>query len=179
MILNIDTNNTAEPTLAAPFNDQQYIQWVAAKAVRSWVSFFNAATGDAAIAAAREASAPDATSGMGMRQRIKAEGRRRKAEGGFLPASGANPKWLLIDHLPVINAATALGASLPAGAKLVAMDGTNYVLTPVKAAACQLAAVTQLAATDDAVATAISAWVANPSTFSFDAISWPAIYVPA
>ena len=179
MILSIDTNSTAEPTLAAPFTDQQFIQWVVARAVRSWAAFFNAATGDAAIAAAREASAPDALSGVGMRQRIKGEGRRRKVEGGFLPASGANPKWLLIDHLPVINAATALGGLLPTGAKLVAMDGTNYGLNAVKAAACQLAAVTQLAATDDAVATAIAAWVANPSTFNFDAIAWPAIYIPA
>ena len=59
------------------------------------------------------------------------------------------------------------------------MDGTNYGLNQIKAAACQLAAVTQLAATDDTVAAAIAAWVANPSTFNFDAISWPAIYVPA
>ena len=177
MNLNIDTNSTAEPTQAAPFNDQQFVQWVVAKAVRSWATFYKVATGDAAIQAAREGSAPDANNtGISMRQRIKAEGQRRKSEGGFLPASGANPKWLLIDHLPVINAATALGASLPAGAKLVALDGTNYTLTPVKAAACQLAAVTQLAATDDAVATAIAAWVANPATFSFDAISWPTIY---
>ena len=177
MLITVNTDSSFQPTLAVPFGtDQQYVEWLVAQATRSFKKYFSTATGDAAIAAAREASGADSPNGVSMRQRIKIEGQRRKVEGGFLPASGANPKWLLIDHLPIINAATALGASLPTGAKLVAMDGTNYGLNQVKAAACQLAAVTQLAATDDAVAAAIAAWVANPATFSFDAISWPATY---
>jgi len=117
--------------------------------------------------------------GGGMRRRIRQAAESRKLNGGFLPASGANPKWLAFDKLGIINAASALNAAIPAGASVVAMDGTNYTLTKVKSDACQLAAINQIVAIDAAAKTAIDAWVANPASFSFDAIAWPAQYVPA
>jgi len=179
MQVTIDTN--APVTLTAQSSDADYLRHIVYAAVTSWQAQ-RGGTRDAAISAARDLAAPDAQGQLGVRQRIRAEAIRRKRDGGFLPTVPAgNAKWLTSNPETVAALAAFAGATsaLPAGLDLAAMDGTRYALSKARVTSALDAYAAQMAAIDAAESVALTAQAANPATFDFAAIVWPAVYVAA
>jgi len=114
-----------------------------------------------------------------MRQRIRAEALRLKQEGGFLPnAPPGNTKWLPSDPYTLATLACFAGASsaLPVGLDIKALDGTGYGISKARVTVALDAFAAQMAAIDNAETAALAAQLANPLTFNFDTIPWPATF---
>lgn len=112
-----------------------------------------------------------------VRQRIRAEALRRKQGGGFLPdAPPGNTKWLPSDPYTLATLACFAGASsvLPTGLAIKAFDGTGYGMNRARVTVVLDAFTSKMAAIDVAEAAALAEQEANPTTFNFDAIQWPA-----
>lgn len=159
------------------FDDSQFAGWVASgnRKANGWI-----------LIADRPSELHDWTGAAWaipspvVRQMIRAEAMRRKA-GGFLPTAPAgNTKWLPSDAGTLATLAMYGNATtLPAGIDIKTMGGTSYGLSAARVKSAVDAFAVQMAAIDAVEAAALAAQAANPATFDFSAIQWPAIYVPA
>ena len=175
MILN-NINTDIDHEVGPGSTAQQYFQHLVFTIVESWVRIYGG-TRDEAIAAALDNAIPDAGGRTGMRARIRTEASRRKAEGTFIAAG--ETKWLPASAVRFLAAARHLTNTEIAPMTTDAADGTRYNLTGAKVTAALKAWAEKQIAIDTARDAALADYQANPNTFNFDAIAWPAEYVPA
>ena len=173
MLVNFDTNQDVE--IDANSTPAQYIQHIVYQAVTSFQQRYGG-TRDQAISSALDNAVPDAGGKTGMRARIKAEANRRKNEGTFLPAG--ETKWLPAEARSFLAMARHLPNTEIAPMQIDAADGTRFNLSGAKVTAAIQAWAAKMIAIDTARDNALAAYQANPTTFNFDAIVWPAEYTP-
>lgn len=180
--MQIPINTTALPQGLGPTSTvADYMQEMAALWIRDYQRQYGG-TRDEALAAALDRAKPDAKGRIGVRARIRADALRRKRDGGFLPTVPAgNTRWMPSDPatLGTLAAYASAAAALPAGLDIQMMDGTSYALSKTRIGQALDAYALQMAAIDAAEKAALTAQAADPATFNFDSIAWPATYTAA